>query len=60
MLKYGQYSTLNYTEHRFVSYSTRNYRHIASFAYLHLTTLSQHDHHASVLNNGKIVLLDQL
>ena len=60
MLQYGQDSTLNHTEHRFFAQSTRNYGHIASFARFHLTTISQGDHHASVLNDSQMVLLDQL
>ena len=60
MLQCGQDSTLNHAAHRFVAHSTRNYGHIASFAYFHLTTISQRDHHASVLNDSQMVLLDQL
>ena len=60
MLQCGQYSTLNHAEHRFITHSTRNYEHIESFSHFHLTIVSQCDHHASVLNDGQIVLLDQL
>ena len=60
MRQCGQNSTLNHTSHRFFAHSICNYRHIASFARFHLTTVSQHDHHASVQINGQMVLLDQL
>ena len=60
MLQCGQDSTLNYALHRFVAHSTPSYKHIASFTHFHLTTVSQHDHHASVLHDGQIVLVDQL
>ena len=60
MLQCGQDSTLNHALHRFVAHITRNYRHIASLAHFHLTTISQCDHHARVLNDGRMVFLDQL
>ena len=60
MLENGQNFTLNYTAHRFFAYNTRNYRHRASFAYFYLTSISQHDYHASVYINVQMVLFDQL
>ena len=60
MLQFGQHSTLNHTKHRFFAHSTYNYGHIASFTHFHLTTISQCAHHASVLNDGQTILLDQL
>ena len=60
MRQYGQNSTLNHAEHRFVAHITRYYGHIASFPGFHPTTVSQRDHHASVQINGQMALLDQL
>ena len=60
MLQCGQDSTLNHAAHRFIAYITCTYMYIANFAHFHLTTISQRDHHASVLNNVEMVLLDQL
>ena len=60
MLQCGQDSTLNHAEHRFDAHSIRNYGHIASISIFHPTSVSQCDHHASILNNSQNVLLDQL
>ena len=59
MLQCGQDSTPNHAAHRFISHSICNYGHIASFTHFHLTTISQCDHHASVLNDGQVVPSDQ-
>ena len=60
MLQYGPDPTLNRAAYKFFAHNTRNYGNIASFAHFLLTNISQHDHHASVLNDGQMVLLDQL
>ena len=60
MLQCGQDSILNHALHRFSAHNTYNYGHIASFTCFHLATVSQRDHHGSVLNNIKIILLYKL
>ena len=60
MLQLGQNSTLNYTMHRFIAHSARNYGYRASFRCCHLTAVSQHYYHASAQNNSQLVLFDQL
>ena len=60
MLQCGQDSTLNHVKHRLFAHSTYNHGHISSFTRLHLITISQHDHNASVRNDSQMVLLDQL
>ena len=60
MLQGRQNSTLNHTEHRFITHSTGNYGHGASLAHFHLTAVSQHDHRASVQIENQVVLLNLL
>ena len=60
MLQLGQNSKLNQTKHRFFAHITRNYGYKASLIYCNLTTISQHNYHASAQNDSELVLFDQL
>ena len=60
MLEFRQNFTLYYIAYRFVTHSTYKYGHRASFAYFHLTAVSQHDYHVSVQIVGQLVLFDKL